>query len=577
MKKILFLAVIPLALSISSCEKKTGADVIVFADSIYTSNENNQFVEAFAIKNGKYVAVGSKKDVERFLGKNTVVYNAKFAMSGGIESHGHWILNEAFKLGFYIDPMNYKDGEPKPKTFNQILDEIKEYRIQHPEENGIYGYGIDVTKNYFPDLKAFDEAFPDIPVFISESSLHGAYVNSKCFEMAGVLNEDKDGIKIDRDEKGHVIGIARDEACTYIRNKIFGAVVSPENYKIAVRNAARELNSYGYVIHYDTWSNFDGTDEMYKAIHAVDEEGNLDFLFSSAYCIESFQKDKIDEMILKTLELKNTYTSNHFKPTMLKLFADGIVESGTGFRIDPYNTDPKDYGTQIWDASTMTSIVDKANELGISVHIHTMGDAACKEAVDAFVYSYGNNGYIRNSLAHVAMIREDELKRIKQYDIGVTSGANWASQITQDDIDTSSVFISEDVLRNLYPYKEYVDYGIKAALHTDNPCSPGNLDLFGYIQVMLNGWDHSKPINKDTFIRRNTGFVTLKDAIDMFTINGAWMNNLENERGSIEVGKYADFIFTNKNPFEQKVDDVWQVGITNTFFEGKEVYHNSAI
>ena len=570
MKKTLCLTILPLVLTLTACGKKEVADVIVYGDSIYTSNAKGDFVEAFAVKDGKYIAVGKIEDVNKFKGDNTKIYNSKFVMSGGIESHGHWILNEAFKLGLFIEP--FKADGKTAKDFNDIINEIKDYRAKNPTVSGIYGYGFDVAYNMVGfDLEVLDREFPDIPVFISESSLHGAIANTKCFKLAEVYDEDKDGILIDRDDSNHPIGICRDEGCTYVRNKIFGALLPQEQYQQAIKNAAKSLNSYGYVIHYDTWSNFDGTEEMYKAINAVDKAGELNMLYSSAYCIESFEKNKIDEMIAKTVELKNEYTSKHYKPNMLKLFADGIVEAGTGYISGHYNTGESDHGTQIWDNATMTSIVNKANKNNISVHVHTMGDAAVKEAVDAFVDSYNNNGYFRNSIGHVALINDAELSRIKQYNIAVTSGANWASQISDAELEEDKAFLDEDVVRKMYPYKEYVDYGIKAALHTDNPCSPGNLDIFGYIQVMVNGWDHSKPIDETMFTRRNV-FVSVKDAIDMFTINGAWMNNLENERGSIEVGKYADFIFADKNPFTQGNDDVWKVNLTKTFFEGKEVY-----
>lgn len=571
MKKIICLSVISLALSLSACGQKEVADVIVYGDSIYTSNAKGDFAEAFAVKDGKYIAVGKKDDVNKYKGDKTKTYESKFVMSGGIESHGHWILNEAFKLGLFIEP--FKADGKTAKDFNDIINDIKDYRAKNPTITGIYGYGFNVAYNIVGfDLEVLDREFPDIPVFISESSLHGAIANTKCFKMAGVYDEDKDGILIDRDDSNHPIGICRDEGCTYVRNRVFGALLPQEQYQQAIKNAAKSLNSYGYVIHYDTWSNFDGTDEMYKAINAVDKAGELDILYSSAYCIESFEKDKVDEMIAKAKELKESYTSDHYKPNMIKLFADGVVEVGTGYISGHYNTGENDHGTQIWENEIMASIVNKANSNGLPVHVHTMGDAAAKEAVDAFIDSYNHNGYTRNSIGHVALINNAELRKIKQYGFAVTSGANWASQISDAELEATKAYLDEDVVRKMYPYGEYLDYGIKAALHTDNPCSPGILDIFGYIQVMLNGWDHSKPMDETMFPRRTDSFITVKDAIDMFTINGAWMNNLEKERGSIEIGKYADFIFADKDPFAQSTDDVWKVNLTKTFFEGKQVY-----
>ena len=337
-------------------------------------------------------------------------------------------------------------------------------------------------------------------------------------ELAGLLEQDTDTIHIDRYENGEAIGILRDEACVYVRNHIFGSLLEHEKYKLAITNAATYLNSLGYTAHYDMWSNFDGTDEMYKSIYELDDENALTCLFGSAYSIESYEKANASEGVIKAAELKNKYTSTHYKPSWLKLFADGVLEANTGYVKEPYVFDSQNFGTQIWDDETMTSIVNEANENGLLVHIHTMGDAAVSEALNAFIDSKSHNGYYRNSLGHVGLIGTDDLVRVKENDIGIASGANWASQVTQTQIEAVKETIGEERFRKMYPFEEYPQYGIKAALSTDNPCSPGIMDVFGYIQVLVNGYDHKYPINEDTFPKRNT-FISVEDALKMFTIN----------------------------------------------------------
>ena len=564
---------------LSSCRKEEQiADVIVYADNIYTADDDGKFVSAFAVKDGKYIAVGSKEDVDVYKGKSTEIYNADFVMPGATEAHGHFILEQAFKLGCYIEPLK---GNGDSKTMDEIIEELVAYADSHDVSNGLYAYQFDAFANcnmaegIIPTKEMLDEKFKDIPVFVAESSLHGAWVNSKCLELAGLLENDTETVHIDRYENGEAVGIIRDEACAYVRNRVFGALLEHEEYKLAVTNAATYLNSLGYTMHYDMWSNFDGTDEMYQSIYDLDSENELTCLFGSAYSIESYDKAKISEEIAKAVELKNKYTSVHFKPSWLKLFADGVVESNTGYLKEPYIGDTPYFGTQIWDNQTMTAIVNEANKNGLLVHIHTMGDAAVSEALDAFLDSKSHNGYYRNSLGHVALIEKDDLERIKENDIGVASGANWASQTSSAEIEYFKGSIGEERFRKLYPFEEYPEYGINAALSTDNPCSPGIMDVFGYIQVLVNGYDYSKPINEDTVLRRN-GFIDVEEALKMFTINGAWMNNLENERGSIEVGKYADFVFADKDPFKENIDDIWKINVESTFFEGRMVYSKTS-
>ena len=578
MKKIfalvLALALITIIPFASGCSKHESADLIVYG-TIYTANEKNDtLASAFAVNDGKYIAVGSKEEVDAYKGNSTEIYNANFVMPGATEAHGHYILEQAFKLGCYIEPLK-ENGDAK--SLDEIVDEIVAYADSNDVSKGIYAYQFDSLKNcnlsqgIIPNKELLDDKFKDIPVFVAESTLHGAWVNSKCLELAGLLEHDIETVHIDRYENGEAIGILRDEACAYVRNQVFGSLLDHENYKLAIKNSASYLNSLGYTAHYDMWSNFDGTDEMYRSIYDLDKENALTCLFGSAYSIEHYDKDKYSEEILKAAELKNKYTSTHYKPSWLKLFADGIVESGTGYLKESYANDAKNFGTQIWDNQTMTSVVNEANKNGLLVHVHTMGDAAATEALDAFLDSQSNNGYYRNSLGHVALIEKDDLVRIKENNIGVASGANWACQESPDDKASLSEIVGEERAKKLYPFEEYPEYGIKAALSTDNPCSPGIMDVFGYIQVLVNGYDHSKPISDNTVPKRNT-FISVEDALRMFTINGAWMNNLENERGSIEVGKYADFVFADKDPFKENIDDIWRISVENTFFEGKMVY-----
>lgn len=562
-------------LSLSDFQKpKVVADAIVYGNNIYTANENNKFVSAFAVKDGKYIAVGSKADVDIYKGDSTKLYSANFVMPGATEAHGHFVLEQAFKLGFYIEPLK-ENGDSK--SLAEIVEELVAYANSHDISNGIYAYqfsssiNCNLNEGIIPTKEMLDEKFKDIPVFVAESSLHGAWVNSKCLKLAGVLEKDTETIHIDRYENGEAIGILRDEACAYVRNQVFGPLLEHETYKLAIKNAATYLNSLGYTAHYDMWSNFDGTDEMYKSIYELDGENALTCLFGSAYSIESYEKENASEGIDKAAELKNNYTSVHYKPSWLKIFADGVVESSTAYLKKSYDNDIQNFGTQIWDSQTMTQMVNKANEKGLLVHIHTMGDASVSEALDAFLDSKSHNGYCRNSLGHVGLIDNDDLVRVKENDIGIASGANWASQVSSYDIELYQALIGDKRFRKLYPFEEYPQYGIKAALSTDNPCSPGIMDVFGYIQVLVNGYDHSKPISKDTHPKRNT-FINVEDALKMFTYNGAWMNNLENERGSIEVGKYADFVFADKDPFKEKTDDIYKICVEKTFFEGKMVY-----
>ena len=547
------------------------ADVVVYG-KIYTSNAAHESVEAFAVKDGKFVYVGTAAGAKEYEGADTKVIHAPFAMPGGIEAHGHFISEGAFKLGCYLNTMKDTPDGPALKKPEDYIEDLKKWRETHPDEKGIYAYPY-ASEMLFGDVKLtrqiLDAAFPDIPVYISEASLHGGWCNTKCLEMAGVLNTEIPVETIHRDENGTAVGTVRDEACAYVRNHVFGAFLDDELYKQAVKNTAQLLNSMGYIAHYDAWSNLDGTDGMYKAISSVDKDGDATCYFASAYCIESFE-DR-NEGILKAAVLKNVYSTKHYYPIFVKLFADGVVESMTGYVTEPYANGT--YGTRIWAPEIMNDIVTKANAAGMLVHSHVYGDAASHEAINAYIESERINGKVyRNSLGHAAMIQNQDFDRILEHGIGVAFAGNWSSGFKTGFVHPLTPVVGAERLKNEYPVEQFVEHGIKAATSTDRPCGTATdaQAVFDYLGVLVTGIDYRD--GEDQTAKREK-HVSVQEGLEMLTINGAWMVNLEHERGSIEVGKYADFLIADTSPFEVDPKQIYKIKLLGTYFEGRQVYH----
>ena len=547
------------------------ADLVVYGKT-YTSNAEHAFAEAFAVKDGKFVYVGDADGAKEYEGADTKVIHAPFAMPGGIEAHGHFISEGAFRLGCYLETMKETPDGPVLKMPEDYIEDLKKWRETHPDEKGIYAYpyaselvigGVQLTR------ELLDAAFPDIPVYISEASLHGGWCNTKCLLEAGVLNTPVPVETIHRDENGVALGTVRDEACAYVRNHVFGAFLDDELYKQAVKNTAQLLNSMGYVAHYDAWSNLDGTDGMYKAISSVDKAGDATCYFASAYCIESFE-DR-NEGILKAAVLKNIYSTKHYYPIFVKLFADGVVESMTGYVSEPYFDGS--HGTRIWEPEIMNDIVTKANAAGMLVHTHVYGDAASHEAIDAYLESERINGRIyRNSLGHAAMVRDEDYPRILEHGIGVAFAGNWSAGAEAGAVNPLEDRIGAERLRAEYPVEQFAQYGIRAATSTDRPCGTAEdaQAVFEYLGILVTGNDYRTDKNP---IAKREKHVSVREGLEMLTINGAWMVELENERGSIEVGKFADFLIAEESPFEVDPKQICRIRLLETYFEGKLVYH----
>jgi len=544
---------------------KNVADLVVYGN-IYTANEAGDFAEAFAVKDGKYIYVGDAKGAEAYIGKNTKTVKTGFVMPSAVESHAHYFYEEAMKLGLTIQC--YKE-DGSHKTTAEIVQDVVAYREANPDIKEIYGYGWDKMQLYYmgeeTTRQKIDEYISDIPVYISGSDLHGGWCNTKCLELAGALYDEIPIEGVVRDENGVATGRINDEACEYIRNAVFSGI---ENYEQAVLNAQEILHSEGYTMILDPLTNTDGTTGLYDAIKKVDESGKLNMMVYTSYCIGSYTDYEAE--IEKAVSIKEEKSSAHHSAKYVKLFIDGTEFSCTAYMLEPYAY-TGGYGTNYWNPEVMNRLTTLANKSGLLVHTHAYGDASARQTIDAYEASNIANGQsYRNSIAHAPYVADVDIQRIADLGLGVSGCGNWSVGCSQEDLETMEAFLGYERCHDFYVTTKWVEYGVKAGMSTDRPCADGFAeDVFDYIGVLTTGVDYRRDYEQ---VPLRDEFVSVEDAIKMMTINGAWTLDADTDRGSIEVGKYADFIFADGNPFDIELSKMHTINVIETYFEGKSVY-----
>lgn len=544
------------------------ADAVLYG-TIYTANEAGDFAEAVVVKDGRYIYVGDREGAKQYIGKETKTIEGAFIMPSGVESHAHYILEEVFKQGLYID---YYDAAGNMKPIEEMVLEIVAFREKHPDCSGIYGYGWNkitvAAMGTAVCREQIDAYIDDIPVYISGRDLHSGWCNTKCLEMAGVLKEECAVQGVERDETGTATGFIKDEACSYVRNMVFGEI---EGYDAAVLEAQAILHAKGYTMLLDPWSNFDGTAAMFDAVNRADQEGLLNMVVFESYCVNTY--DNYDEAVATAADIMQKYGTEHTAAKYIKLFADGTEEACTAYMLAPYSNGV--YGTKNWESESMNYVTEIANKAGLLVHVHAYGDGSARQVLDAYENSNAMNGQnYRNSIAHAPYITDDDMLRIKDMGIGICGAGNWAMSNGEDGDSVMIDLLGEERFRSFYFVDRFVKYGIKAGMSTDRPCADGFAeDIFDYIGVLTTGIDYRK--GSDRKAKRDT-WVSVEEAIKMMTINGAWSLDADAERGSIEVGKYADFIIADANPFETELSEIHNINVVNTYFEGKCVFELNA-
>jgi predicted amidohydrolase YtcJ len=313
----------------------------------------------------------------------------------------------------------------------------------------------------------------------------------------------------------------------------------------------------------DGFSTYFFNNNFYEAAQQMDQAGDMHIVLGMAYEIESWMD--VDAALAKAADTKK-YASTRVKTNWTKLFMDGTVESGTGF-VEPLYPDGHQ-GLANWTEEEFTYITRKANANGVTMHVHAMGNKAVNRTVNAFVN--GGKDELRNTLVHVRNVNEADYQRMADHNIQVSSGVLWHNYdtwvvelIRQDGLAPAG---QED---KAYPMKSYFDHGINVSTHSDYPATSGCPDdPFGIMQIAVTG---THPTMQGTPFWTEE-LITREQALTALTINCARQMFIEDERGSIKAGKYADFLLVDKDVLSCPVTEIHEAKPAATYFEGKKVF-----
>ena len=548
---------------------KTSVADLVVCGKIFTS-EGNQIVEAFAVKDGKFIYVGDKAGVEAFIeeGKTEVIdYTGKgLVMPSCGNGHAHYSIGHGIpKIGTTIN------REITPEKF---LAEVVPAAVKKAKENGataIFGFGWQVLlfEKNMPTRQDLDKICNDIPMYFADEEGHKGLVNTLALVNAGIMTED--GTVLKKEVRGGEIvfgadgtptGFLKEQAGTYTRSFLENDnLFSVDLAKTTLIDIERHLLSEGYTMYIDGWGNYFFNESYFKAAQQKDKAGDLHFVLGLTYEFESWMD--IDKNFGKALDVQK-YASEHVKTNWVKLFMDGTVETGTGF-VDPLYAGGKQ-GIANWSEEEVTDITRKANAKGLTMHIHTMGNKAVNRVVNAYVNA--GKDELRNTLVHVHQVFPSDYKRMADHNIYVTSGMLWHH--VEDEVQkVLPSMVPEGMGDKSYPMKSFFDNGVNVTSHSDFPALSGSPDdPFGIIEIAVTGqcyMETGKPWWTEELITR-------EQAITALTINVAKQMFLENERGSIKPGKYADFLLVTKDVLSCPVKEIHTAKPAATYFEGKKVY-----
>jgi predicted amidohydrolase YtcJ len=542
------------------------ADLVIRDAAVYTVNPEQPWAEAVAIRDGRIMFVGDMVEAEKLVGPATRVISQPGGMvlPGFQDAHLHPYTSgiDQFDCNMDLQPMVPETYVAKAKLCYETM----------TDRDWISGGGWNLTAfgaNPIPDKALLDDVIPDKPAVFFSSDGHTAWTNSVALQAAGITSETPDppNGRIDRDPvTGEPVGSLQESAMDLVRSLLPPPPESQRND--AMRYALDYLHSLGITAMQEAYVSIKQDDplqglETYRAFADRDE------LKMHTVLSLRWDSDKGLEQIHDLIAARDKYNGGLINTSTVKMFLDGVVEPSTAALLEDYSDQPGFKGELQIPAETLNEAVRQLDAEDFQVHIHVIGDAATRAALDAFEYTQYMNGKSngRHHLAHAQFIDPDDFSRFAELDVTATFSAIWAGGEDEFLTELTLPRVGPERYRWTYPLNSIIQAKGRVAFGSDwNVSSPDPLLAIETAVTRGNAFDPSVPV----FMPQER--ISLEDAIKAATINSAYVNHLDYRTGSIEAGKLADLIILDKNLFEVDPSEISDATVQKTLFAGELIF-----
>jgi predicted amidohydrolase YtcJ len=529
------------------------ADKVFLNGQIITVDRQDRVAEAVAMTGNRIVAVGSYTEIEPYITEHTEVIDlkGKSLLPGFIDSHLHITLYGTGKLG-----VNCKS--PQIESLADVFAKLKVKAQQTPKSEWIRAWGFDETtilERRYPTRWELDQISTEHPIFIMRNCAHHSIVNSRALEIAGFDEHTPDpkGGRLDKDENGKLTGFLVEtahmqmfELASFTEAEYRkGLSLASDDYIAAGITSVHDAGGYG--------------PENLRAMQKAVQSGEVKVRIYAIVCAfnksEDFVRKMIDSGIVTGLG------DEKFRIGPAKLFSDGSSTAATMAVRKPYTGRPDDYGILYYSQEELIAILGEAHEIGFQITAHAQGDRAIEMLLTCYetVLSKHPRTDHRHRIEHAGLTMPDLLERMKKLGIITIPNPVFFHEFGDEYIRN----IGERI-RHMYPIRDFMDQGIIAAGASDSPVTDHN-PILG-IHVAVNR------ISKSGQETGTNQCINVKEAIRIYTWNGAYASFEENLKGSIEPGKLADLVVLSDRILDVPSDKIKDLEVEMTILDGVIVY-----
>lgn len=530
------------------------ADLVVFNGRIISNNQRFEIAEAMAVRAEKIVAVGSNADISRFAGPRTrrIDLRGRTVIPGLIDTHTHALDWANSVVRDEID-LRY----PKVTRIEDVTRLVGERAKRLKPGQWIIGTAWDNAKlaegRYITRLD-LDALSPVNPVYLMHVSGHLAVANSAALKLAGITAETADpaGGVIERDAQGQPTGIVKDRAMW-----LLGRLVPPPTKEDAVR-ALEYLSRAAAEVGLTTIHDIALSAEDISAYQEAYRRGVLKVRVQMAPLVS--RPDDVEKF--RRMGIHTGFGDSRLKLGPIKIFTDGGMAAKTIAIYQPVKGEPQNFGLLIWKAEDLEKAQQELVGLGWQLATHAIGDRAIDQVLDSYakIKKLYPGRDLRLRVIHCGIATPAIQKRLKELNVLVDSNPPFPYWI-------GSWFenFGPERVRWSYPAKSYFDNGIIASGGSDVPVTPIS-PWWGIWALVM------RKEMKSGQVTAPEERITIRQALQMYTVNGAYAGYEEKIKGTLEAGKLADFVILDRNPLQVPSDELKDVKVLATFIGGEAVY-----
>ena len=567
MRSSLLLAILAVLVACSAPDREAPGfgDIAFINGHIYTVDQANPVAEAVVVRGDTIVYVGDVAGARALIGRATEVRDlaGRLALPGFVEAHMH--VMEAGRSATMLE-LNIE------QSIEDWTGAVETYAARNPELPAIVGYGFIASAfgQAGPTRELLDAVVPDRPVLIMDEGWHTAWANTAALGALGVTRDTPDPVPgfsyYKRDPNGDATGYLLEDVAV----SAFEAL-SPVDEDVVVAGLETVIdimNSQGITTAFDASARDFDPLTIKRSLARVQDSGELSIrVFGAAAVSASEQADTaVDQAELWRREVKG----DGFHYNALKIFNDGTIEARTAAMFEDYQGDPGNAGQTVFSEDQLKEMITKAAARNLDVHVHALGDRAVHEALNAIevareLHPESTNRY---TLIHIEVIADQDLPRFGELGVIAQTSPLWFSYD-----DYGEQFVSEDQFRRYWRVHSLEDIGVRLAYGSDFPATGLGIEGMRPLLNMEIGHTRQMPGEPDAPVQPLASErLSLESLIRGYTINGAYMLHMEDEIGSIEVGKKADLVVLDRNIFEVDPYTIHETKVLMTLMNGNVVF-----